>query len=153
VSLPPNLAESLARLSEALEALKDDWWLIGSAAMALHGARPITVADVDLLASPADAIRLAKLWGITPPSPAPDPRFRSEVYFQWPEPPVPVDVMGGFEVKAAEGWRPLRPRTRVAVPSGGYVFHTPSLAEQIEILQLFGRPKDLMRAALLRGLV
>jgi hypothetical protein len=152
VSLPSGLAESLARLGEALEVLQDDWWLIGSAAMALHGARPITVADVDLLASPADAMRLATFWGIAPPSPAPDPLFRSEVYFQWPEPPVPVDVMGGFQVKAAEGWRRLQPRTRAAVRCGGHVFYTPSLAEQIEILELFGRPKDRKRAALLRGL-
>jgi hypothetical protein len=152
LSLPPGLSESLARLGEALAILKDDWWLIGSAAMALHGARPITVADVDLLASSDDARRLAKLWGIAPPSPAPDPLFRSEVYFQWSEPPVPVDVMGGFAVNTAEGWRPLRPRTRAAVRSGGFVFYTPSLAEQIEILELFGRPKDRERAALLRSL-
>jgi hypothetical protein len=142
------LDETLRRLAPALEILEDDWWLIGSAAMALMGARPLEVADVDLLASAADARRLAALWGVTPKAPAPDPKFRSAVYFQWSEPPLPVDVMAGFEVCGPEGWRPVRPVSRVAV-AGVFV---PSLAEQIEILALFDRPKDRARAALLRAL-
>ncbi|WP_374468985.1 hypothetical protein [Phenylobacterium sp.] len=146
--IAPELAETLARLSAATPLMRDPWWLIGSAAMALHGAAPITVADVDLLASPSDARRLAQAWGIALQPSAPSPLFRSEVYFQWPEPPVPVDVMAGFQVMTPQGWAAVRPRTRVAV--GG--LFTPDLSEQIEILERFGRPKDLARVTVLRAL-
>ncbi|MCR5879155.1 hypothetical protein [Phenylobacterium sp. J367] len=147
--MSPDLAETLARLAEATPDLQDDWWLIGSAAMALSGAAPITVADVDLLVSPRDAFALARRWRAPIRPAAPNPRFRSEVYFQWDAPPVPVDVMAGFHVMTPDGWRPLVPRTRVAVAG---VF-TPSVAEQLEILALFGREKDHARAALLRPLL
>ncbi|MET0272671.1 MAG: hypothetical protein ABW360_06740 [Phenylobacterium sp.] len=143
------LEETLRQLAPGLAQMRDDWWLIGSAAMALAGAEGLTVADVDLLASAADARRLAALWGVTPAPPAPNPLFRSEIYFQWMEPPLPVDVMAGFQVRGPDGWRPLRPVSRVAA---GGVF-IPSVAEQIDILGLFDRPKDRERAVALRALV
>lgn len=147
--MSPDLAETLARLAEATPSLEDPWWVIGSAAMALSGARPITVADVDLLVSPRDAFALAQRWQAPIRPAAPNPRFRSQVYFQWDGPPVPVDVMGGFQVMTPDGWRLLAPATRVAVAG---VF-TPSVAEQLEILALFGREKDRARAALLTPLL
>jgi hypothetical protein len=143
-----DLDETLRRLAPALAGMQDDWWLIGSAAMALAGAQGLTVADVDLLASPADARRLADLWGVTPAPAAPNPLFRSEIYFQWTQPLLPVDVMAGFQVHGPDGWRAVRPASRVAVAG---VF-TPSVAEQLEILGLFDRPKDRERAAALRRL-
>lgn len=153
MTLPDDLVRSLAQLGRWLDDLSDDWWLIGSSAAALVGAAPITVGDIDLLASPDDARRLADAWGVAIRPPRPDPLFRSEVYFQWPVPALPVDVMAGFEVRTAEGWRHLRPRTRLPVAVGGGVFHTPSVSEQIEILEMFGRPKDAPRAAALARIV
>jgi hypothetical protein len=147
------LAATLASLAEAAADLRDPWWIIGSAAMALHGAGPLVVADVDLLASPDDARSLAARWGLAVPAARPDPRFRSEVYFQWTATPLPVDVMGGFQVRAADGWRPLVPATRRALTlADGATVFTPDVAEQISILQAFGRDKDLARVALLRAL-
>ncbi|HEY8616814.1 hypothetical protein [Phenylobacterium sp.] len=145
----PELSATLTPVAQAAEGLRDDWWIIGSAAMALHGLRGLDVADVDLLVSPDDARRLAARWGVAPRPPSPSPRFRSEVYFQWSGASMPVDVMGGFQVLSLQGWRPLVPRTRTAV--GG--LFTPELAEQIDILELFGRPKDLERAQALRVLI
>ncbi len=149
MSLPQGLAETLEQLAEALAELRSEWWLIGSAAMALHGARPVIVADVDVLASAADARLLAARLGVSLKSPAPDARFRSEVHFRWDAPPLPVDVMGGFRVMTPQGWQSLQPRTRISV---GGVF-TPSVEEQLEILHLFGRTKDRKRAAVLRALI
>ena len=151
--MTPALAATLTTLAEAAANLRDPWWIIGSAAMALHGAGPLDVADVDLLASPEDAAALAARWALALPAARPDPRFRSEVYFQWRATPLPVDVMGGFQVRTADGWRPLVPATRRALtlPSGAAVF-TPEVDEQIAILQTFGRDKDLARVKLLRVL-
>jgi hypothetical protein len=55
--------------------------------------------------------------------------------------------MAALEVRTADGWTPVKPRTRLAV-SGLYV---PDAAEQARICRLFGRPKDLARAVRLEA--
>ena len=53
------LDATLARVAAAMAqaGARDHWWIIGSAAVVLHGV-DTSVADVDLLLSPADAERL-----------------------------------------------------------------------------------------------
>ena len=146
------LDETLQRLSADLAALDDDWWLIGSAALVLNGVALATVGDVDLLTTPAAARRLAERWGCEVRAPGSTGLFRSEVYFQRTETPLPVDVMAGFQVKSSGNWRPVWPRTRVAMHSQGGTYYTPSRAELLDLLVRFDRPKDRERAALLRAL-
>ena len=146
------LAETLQRLQADLGLLDDDWWLIGSAALVLNGVELATIGDVDLLTTPAAARRLAKQWGCDVRAPGSDALFRSEVYFQRTETPLPVDVMAGFQVKNGGDWRPVWPRTRVAIRSSGGVYYTPSRAELLDLLVLFDRPKDRERATLQRAL-
>jgi hypothetical protein len=50
----PELGETLARVADALAEARQPWWIIGSAAVALHGA-DVTVGDVDVLLGEADA--------------------------------------------------------------------------------------------------
>src|SRR5258705_2680610 len=52
--LPSAAVRTLVRAAEALEAARDDWWLIGGAAVALQGLA-IEIADVDVLLSAHDA--------------------------------------------------------------------------------------------------
>jgi hypothetical protein len=48
------LGETLARVADALAGARHPWWIIGSAAVALHGA-DVTVGDVDVLLGEEDA--------------------------------------------------------------------------------------------------
>jgi len=146
------LGETLQRLQADLDALDDDWWLIGSAALVLNGVELATVGDVDLLTTPAAARRLAQRWGCELQAPGSADLFRSEAYFQRTETPLPVDVMAGFQVKSGGVWRSVWPRTRVAISWLGATFYTPSRAELLDLLVLFDRPKDRERAELLRAL-
>jgi hypothetical protein len=146
------LDETLQRLQADLETLGDDWWLIGSAALVLHGVELASVGDVDLLTTPAAARRLAQRWGCALNPPASSGLFRSAVYFQRTETPLPVDVMAGFQVNSGGAWRPIWPKTRVAISRLGGTFYTPSRAELLDLLLLFDRPKDRERATLLRAL-
>lgn len=148
--MTPELAAGLRAVAEAMADTPDDWWIIGSAAVALHGASPLTVADIDVLTSRRTALRLARRWGA-----APDPRgdhdlFRSAVHFEHRLGEATVDVMAELEVNGPGGWDLLRPRSRIAIPLEGATLYAPDRAEVIEILEHFGRPKDLERAALLR---
>ena len=149
---PPGLAETLARIAPDLHALAEPWWLIGSAAMVLHGVDLAQIDDIDILTTPTGARRLAARWGVEPTTPGPSERFDSEVFFQKFDTPLAVEVMAGFRVKAVQGWTAILPKTRVALAWPGGPWFAPSRAELLDMLALFGRPQDLERAALLRAL-
>jgi len=127
----------------------DDWWIIGSAAVALHGAEVHAVRDVDLLMSADDAERFLRRVGGQPRAGKPSTQFRSDVFGTWVGPPRPIEVMGGFSLATAGGWCPVLPKTREAKIVGDCVLFVPSIAELKAMLLSFGRPKDLERARLL----
>lgn len=148
-----RLAATLAALAPALPVLRGDWWLIGSAAMALLGVDDLEVADVDLLASPEDAAALLNALGVAGTPGAPSERFRSEMFGRWMGAPLPVEVMGGLHVRHGDSELRLVPRTRVSFGVDRTDLFTPSIAEMIEICRLFGRGKDLERAAKLKAML
>jgi hypothetical protein len=149
--MTPALAETLAMVSDAAAGAHDRWWIIGSAAVVLHGRSVPQVRDVDLLMSAGDAEQLLKRAGQVPRSGTPDPRFRSLVFGTWRKARLPVEVMGGFSVNTGGTWREVRPATRQAVTVQGACVFVPSADELVQLLEWFGRPKDLERARLLRG--
>lgn len=132
---------------------RDPWVVIGSAACALAGG-DVEVADLDLLTSAADADRLIDVWSAqldTCYAPANADRFRSRfARFQFPG--MPLEVMGDLQWHDADGWHAVRVNDTVHVSVEDIAVPIPSRAEQIRILESFGRPKDLVRAELLRAL-
>lgn len=151
--LSGDLHESLLRVADAMRAAGDPWWVIASAAMALHGAHPIEVADIDLLTSERDAERLIAALGIAPEPPGGTPLFRSALFARWTDPPVPVEIMAGFQVHTPQGWHSVRPATRIAHMLGGRALFIPSAEEVLDHCRLFDRPKDRERAALMQRLI
>lgn len=151
-ALPDPLRESLALVADAMRAARDPWWIIASAAMALQGAHPIHVADVDLLASERDAAQLIAALGLEPALPGGTAQFRSALFARWLTPPLPVEIMAGFQVHTPDGWRPVLPATRHAVRLDGRVLFVPSADELIAHCRLFARPKDEQRATILQRL-
>ena len=149
---PPGLTATLARVAPDLHALGEPWWLIGSAAMVLHGVALASIDDVDILTTPAGARLLATRWGLEPTTPGPSERFASEVFFQRSDTPLAVEVMAGFRVKSADVWTAVLPNTRVALAGPHGPWFAPSRAELLAMLALFGRPQDLDRAKLLSAL-
>ncbi len=138
------LAETLDRVAGVLASAHDDWWVIGSAAVALHGA--ITdVSDIDILVSQRDGVTLMTRWhgGVT--IGAASERFRSTPYARLAGAPLPIEVMGDLAVSVAGGWQRVVPATRIAI-RGIFV---PARTDLVDILYLFDRPKDRRRAALL----
>jgi hypothetical protein len=82
----------------------------------------------------------------------PNPLFRSKVLAKWPAPPVPVDLMAGFEHRVGDIWHPVWPTTRQAIAVGPATVYVPERDELRRIIAGFGRPKDLERAGLLAAL-
>jgi hypothetical protein len=151
-ALTPDLAATLDVIAAAAPELADDWWVFGSAGMALAGVAGLSPPDVDLIVSERDARRLMALWGITPAPASSSELFRSAIFAKARIAPLPIEIMAGFEVKAGGAWTPVRPRTRVPVAHAGGAVFIPSALEQAEICRLFGRPKDLARLSALEAL-
>ncbi|MEH3124035.1 MAG: hypothetical protein PGN16_19060 [Sphingomonas phyllosphaerae] len=135
---------ALAQVAAALRSACDPWWVIGSAAVRLHGGAT-SVADIDVLTSARDAGQLLADWpgGVT--IGAASQRFRSHPFARLDGAALPIEVMADLEVCDGGVWRPVRPTTRVAL---GGVF-VPAREEMVTILRTFGRSKDVARAALL----
>lgn len=142
---------TLIRLSEVMAAVGVDGIVIGSAAVALLGAKT-QPADIDLLLAPDDGRRLLDRLGIAPLAPDRDPRFRSALYARWTDTPLPVEIMADLRLAEAGGWHRLHCATRRVVQVGPARLHVPEPAELHAILHRFGRTKDLERARLLDGL-
>ncbi len=135
---------ALAQVATALRSARDPWWVIGSAAVRLHGGAT-SVADIDVLTSARDAERLLATWPGKVTIGGASARFRSHPFARLDGAALPVEVMADLELCTATGWQPVRPVTRVA---RGDVF-VPDRDELRAILRAFGREKDLARAALL----
>ena len=144
-----DLRETLVMTADAMRDAQDPWWVISSAAVALHGVVPIEVGDVDVLMSVGDARRLMDALGITPIEDGASSLFRSTLFGRWETPPLVAEIMAGFHVATAAGWTEVLPRTRVPILVEGCVVYMPDRAELAGMLSLFGRPKDLERARFL----
>lgn len=147
--LASDLRETLVMTADAMRDARDPWWVISSAAVALHGVVPIEVGDVDVLMSLGDARRVMDGLGVVPIKDGASSLFRSTLFGRWESPPLVVEVMAAFHVTTSAGWTEVLPRTRVSLPLDGRVVYVPDRAELVGILRMFGRPKDLERVRLL----
>lgn len=147
--LPMRALLSLEDVANALGDTQDPWWIIGSAAVALHGGEPGTIADIDVITSLRD---LEQLYEHLPLTNSPDPAkgmFVSERFGRWSEPMLDVEFMTGLKVRVDGVWHAVQPTTRQAFRVGGATVYAPEREELIAMLRLFGRQKDLRRAATL----
>ncbi|WP_019515732.1 hypothetical protein [Sphingomonas sp. Mn802worker] len=148
--MPLSLTRTIVAAAVLLEETRDPWWIISSAAAAIHGARPITVGDVDILLSRADAEKLFSRSGIVPDAASDHPRFRSDLFGRWTETPLTIEFMADFRLRDSDGrWRRVQPRTRVVIRVNRAIVYVPSCAELRIMFERFGRSKDLERINLL----
>lgn len=136
---PAELRHLFEHVAPDLDALASPWSLIGSGALILLGVPIEAAADLDVVTGVDGAGRLRSAWAEwldhTEPK-APDGPFRSQDFARYLTPWGPVEVMGGLKV-----------RGRLLDVSGPL----PPAADQLRILKLFGRPKDLDKAAVLEA--
>ena len=151
LAIQEPLTASLHAVAAAMAVARDPWWVITSAAVALHGADPGPVADVDVLLSVEDAQRILPSIGVEVRQGSAHPDFRSSVFGTWIDPPLPVEFMAGFHHRSASDWHRVAPSTRQPIDIEGSTVFVPEKAELKRMLEAFGRPKDIERARLLRA--
>lgn len=144
------LRRTLADLAPVLASqARHDWWIIASAAVALHGIDPGRIGDVDVLLDRRDAGPVFTALGLACEEGQRTGRFRSELFGTWRGSVLAVELMAGFLVNEESEWHEVWPRTRLAVPMGDHTLFVPDRAELRAMFTRFGRAKDLARAALL----
>lgn len=146
------LAAALTAVGGLMTTSNDPWWIIGSAAVTLHGADPGRVADVDVLLSVSDAKRILPLIGLELRRESEHRDFNSRIFGTWTATSLPVEFMAGFYHRSGTDWLPVQPKTREPIELSGVNVFVPSRAELYEILCSFGRAKDIVRAGRLAGL-
>lgn len=150
--ISPPLTASLAATSTIMDQAQDPWWIIASAAVALHGADPGHVSDVDVLLSVADAKRILPRIGVQLRSGSAHPTFHSRIFGTWTGTALPVEFMADFQRLSGAEWLPVQPTTRQQIEVGGVVVFVPERPELQAMLSAFGRPKDIERARRLTAL-
>ena len=152
--VPPALYATLAEIVPELHVhCSAPWCLIGSAAALLLGAE-VSVADVDVLTSRADADTLMTLWAERrePVSALADGQLFRSHFARFRFPGAAVEVMGALELNTEDGWQAVYPGRLVLAGLNGLAVPVPCVDDQVRLFESFGREKDLRRAALLRQL-
>ncbi|HVK41557.1 MAG TPA: hypothetical protein VM471_03685 [Phenylobacterium sp.] len=151
--ITPDLDATLDILAAECAGLQDQWWVFGSAAMALAGVPNLFPPDVDLIVSERDARHLVTAWNADVETGAGSPIFRSQIFAKAQVAPLPIEIIAGFEAQQDGAWSAVRPATRLAIERLGGTVFIPAVAEQAQICRRFGRPKDLARLAALEALI
>ena len=146
MALDAELNTTLLRTAEWLAGNNDPWWVLGSAAIALMDIDPRGIGDIDVLVSERDALALIKRHSLKNYSDGGTDRFRSNFFILPVLGRYRVEVMAGYKIRQADKWAPVWPKTRIPVNISGTSLWVPEATEQIEILRMLNRPKDLARA-------
>lgn len=144
-----TLEATLHELVPFMASCADPWCIFGGAALHLHGHGQRRAADIDILATTADCRTLATIWGIGNDADGGTERFRSRAVLRPNLGPIPVEIMGGFEIFAQSRWHEVEITEIQKVAAGAAIVPVASLADLCAILRLSGRRKDHERLALI----
>lgn len=146
-----EVATVLVEVARLMSEAREDWCLIGGAAVALYGMTA-PLRDIDLVLSAADAHAVFARLGVEATADGGTERFRSEVFCRWHGLGMQVDFMAGFEVHAHGAWVPVPPRPATRMAAGPHWLWLPSREDLIAMFALFDRPHDHERIAYLTAL-
>ncbi len=138
----------------ALRQLQDEFFVIGASALVLSDLPINETKDIDLLTSSRDADKLKGLWkerdlNYKPVEPT---RFKSNfARFQFGS--LDIEVMGDLEVYSKGQWRKAVVNSFKTISLTDSQIKIPTLAEQIRILQLFERQKDIDKMAMVKKMM
>jgi hypothetical protein len=142
--------DTLERVSACLNQAGVRWMVFGGAAMMLHGHFETKLKDIDIIVTDSAASMLSERFSWPNYADNCSPRFRSDYLLRPDFGSIPVEIMGGFRIRAEAGWTTVQPGETLKKPIGSQIAHLPSKERLAEIFRLCGRQKDLIRADILR---
>ncbi|WP_078057924.1 hypothetical protein [Rhizobium rhizosphaerae] len=151
IDLSPDaqLADTLRQLAACLNQTGAPWMIFGGAAMVLHGLEPGPVKDIDVILSQETAAALAARHGWSNQADGTSALFRSAVLLRPDFGPIPVELLGGFQIRTQDGWTAVESGGSQPMRLGGETLHVAEARRLSALFRLCGRPKDIRRAAML----
>ncbi len=150
MTIKEKIIQTLHKASPGLQELKDDFFIIGSAASILSDVDIENTQDIDMVMSKRDAQLLKEVWKKNDLNILPEKsgKFRSE-FSRYDFDLLDIEVSGGMEICIAGEWKPFIVYDYEVLPIAGLLIKIPTLTEQKNILRLFGREKDLQKIKLI----
>jgi hypothetical protein len=144
-----DLQETLINVAQCLNLQGAPWLTIGGTALALHDIQSGPVKDIDIVLPTDAALRMSTMFGWKNYADDKSDRFRSDVVLRPDFGPVPVELLGGFQVRGAVGWVTVECTEGNGVAVGEQTVLVPTLQRLADIFRLCGRAKDIARADLI----
>lgn len=149
------LQKITATLSDAvvgLSHLKDDFFIIGSSALVISGIRPDTGVDIDILTSGSDAEALKNFWKnkLKAQISLKDKQLFYSNFECYSFPLMDIEVMGDLKVNLNGSHHLVTISEYNHREINGMLFKIPTIAEQIILLKMFSRPKDLAKIQMIK---
>jgi len=132
-----------------LNSLNQNWCLIGTTSLILHGIERES-DDISILVDGDDARKLDQFFGnfkIPSPGESHNENMNAE-YFQYEIGGTKVHILSNLKVKMSEGWVKLSGQIKnlEIFDFNGYRVFIPSLNDQLNISRIFGKEKDILQA-------
>lgn len=145
------IIKTLTELSDKLQDIRSDWYIIGASAIIMSDIKIGKTSDIDILTTKEGAkewrIALQEYMEINPVTKE-DDLFRSK-FSRFKLPLIDIEVMGGLQVNKNGKWKDVLISDFQQIPVGDTFVKIPTLNELERILLLFGRDKDLKRLTLI----
>lgn len=142
-----RILSTLAEATEGLNLLNGDYYIIGSSAIILSGIDVGITHDIDILTNTYHSNVLRAEWNdklVKDPPMKESNLFESDfACFQFSE--MQIEVLGDLKVFKGDRWVHLDVNDYNIFKLNGLEIKIPTLTEQIRILNLFGRKKDMNR--------
>lgn len=151
MTIRDRIAHTLEEALTGLSLANDDCFIIGSSALILSGIDLQTTSDIDLLVSSKAARMIRKEWKekeIGHSIPGDSNLFRSHLT-RYRFPLMDIEALEGLEVNKSNRWERLIINNFIKIEIADSTINIPTLTEQIRILTLFGRQKDLEKLPLI----
>jgi hypothetical protein len=151
MTIEEKIFYTLQEASNTLLLLKDNFHLIGSAALNLSGVKLDEMYDIDILVSDKDADFLRAEWGnrLIKEHIMSDDKLFSSKFARYKFSVLDIEIMGDLKVNKKGIWERLEITENETIAVGNFEIKIPTLIEQKRILQLFGREKDKIRIKLI----
>ena len=151
MTVEEKISYTLEESFSSLQLVRDNFCLIGSAALFLSGIKIDEIYDIDILVSNRDADFLAVEWRnrlMTAHVTTNDELFSSN-FARYKFSVLDIEIMSDLKVNKKGIWQQLEITDKMSVPIGNFKIIIPTLEHQRSILQFFGREKDHQRIKLI----
>ena len=149
--LTADFVRTIEATAHCLNAGQMEWMMFGGAAMILHGFDIPPAKDIDIIVSGGTAARLMDELSLVNYANPESQLFRSDYLLRPKFGPVPVEILGNFRIWIGQAWHPVRVAQVVEVKIESQRVFVPELNDLASIFDLSGRPKDVIRSAMIRS--